>query len=162
MIPCAEVEIGTAGGAISVIPVGRNTRVEEMVAMRGATAMSPKAKAKKSGVPTDKLELFDKLIAVRPEIERKGANNAYAAVNGNMFLLMQPDGVLAIRLPEEARGEFLKKYKAKLHEAYGVVIKEYVAVPDALVSKTKELQKYVAASYDCTRSLKRKPTKKSQ
>ncbi|MBV9888303.1 MAG: hypothetical protein JO119_17290 [Acidobacteria bacterium] len=124
--------------------------------------MSPQAKAKKSSVPQDKLTLFDKLIAVRPEIERKGANNAYAAVNGNMFLLMQPDGVLAIRLPEEAREEFLKKYKAKLHEAYGAVMKEYVAVPDAVLSKTKEMQKYVAASYDYAKSLKAKPTKKSR
>ncbi len=124
--------------------------------------MRSKAKAKKSGVAADKLELFDKLIAVRPEIERKGANNAYAAVNGNMFLLMQPDGVLAISLPDDAREEFLKKYKAKLHEAYGAVMKEYVAVPDAVLGKTKELQKYVAIGYDYTKSLKAKPTKKSR
>jgi TfoX/Sxy family transcriptional regulator of competence genes len=124
--------------------------------------MSPKAKAKKSGVPDEKLELFDKLIAIRPEIERKGANNAYAAVNGNMFLLIQADGVLAIRLPENAREEFLKKYKAKLHEAYGAVMKEYVAVPDGVLGKTKELQRYVATSYDYAKSLKVKPTKKSR
>jgi TfoX/Sxy family transcriptional regulator of competence genes len=124
--------------------------------------MSPQAKAKKSGVPAEKLKLFDKLIAIRPEIERKGANNAYAAVNGNMFLLMQPDGVLAMRLPDDVREEFLKKYKAKLHEAYGAVMKEYVAVPDAVLGKTKELQKYVAVSYDYAKSLKAKATKKSR
>ena len=122
--------------------------------------MSP-AKAKKGGVPAEKLALFDELIAVRPEIERKGANNAYASVNGNMFLLMQADGVLAIRLPEGAREEFLKRYKAKLHEAYGAVMKEYVAVPDAALGKTKEMQKYVAASYDYAKTLKAKPTKKT-
>ena len=123
--------------------------------------MSPaKTREKKSGVPAEKLELFDQLIAVRPEIERKGANNAYAAVNGNMFLLMQADGVLAIRLPEDERAEFLKKYKAKLHEAYGAVMKEYVAVPEAALGKTKEMQKYVAASYDYAKTLKAKPTKK--
>jgi TfoX/Sxy family transcriptional regulator of competence genes len=125
-------------------------------------AMSSQTKAKKSGVPEDKLALFDKLIAVRPEIERKGANNAYAAVNGNMFLLMQPDGVLAIRLPEDAREEFLKKYKAKLHEAYGAVMKEYVAVPEAALGKTKEIQKYVVASYEYAKSLKAKATKKTR
>jgi hypothetical protein len=127
--------------------------------------MSPaKTKAKKSGVPEEKLVLFDALIAVRPEIERKGANNAYASVNGNMFLLMQADGVLAIRLPESAREEFLKKYKAKLHEAYGAVMKEYVAVPEAalVAGKIKEMQKYVAASYEYAKGLKAKPTKKSR
>jgi TfoX/Sxy family transcriptional regulator of competence genes len=119
-----------------------------------------KTKAKKSGVPEEKLVLFDQLIAVRPEIERKGANNAYAAVNGNMFLLMQADGVLAIRLPEDTREEFLKKYKAKLHEAYGAVMREYVAVPEAALGKTKEMQKYVAASYEYAKGLKAKATKK--
>jgi TfoX/Sxy family transcriptional regulator of competence genes len=79
-----------------------------------------------------------------------------------MFLLMQPDGVLAIRLPEDAREEFLKKYKAKLHEAYGTVMKEYVAVPDAVLGKTKELQKYVAVSYDYAKGLKAKATKKGR
>lgn len=119
-----------------------------------------KTKAKKSGVPEEKLVLFDQLIAVRPEIERKGANNAYAAVNGNMFLLMQADGVLAIRLPEDTREEFLKKYKAKLHEAYGAVMREYVAVPEAALGKTKEMQKYMAASYEYAKGLKAKATKK--
>jgi len=127
--------------------------------------MSPQSKAKKkSGVPEEKLALFDELIAVRPGIERKGANNAYAAVNGNMFLLMQADGVLAIRLPEDAREEFLKKYKAKLHEAYGAVMKEYVAVPEGVLvaGKVKDLQKYIAMSYDYTKVLRPKPTKKSR
>jgi hypothetical protein len=132
------------------------------VIWRGSRATSSQAKAKKSGVPEEKLALFDKLIAVRPEIERKGANNAYAAVNGNMFLLMQADGVLAIRLPEDAREEFLKKHKAMLHEAYGAVMKEYAAVPDVVLGKTKELQKYVAASYDYAKTLKAKGTKKGR
>jgi TfoX/Sxy family transcriptional regulator of competence genes len=117
-------------------------------------------KAKKSGVPADKLALFDKLIAAHPEIERKGANNAYAAVNGNMFLLMQPTGTLAMRLPEGARADFLKKYKTKLHEAYGAVMKEYVTVPDALLEKTKELQKYLELSYEYAKGLRPKPSKK--
>jgi len=117
-------------------------------------------KAKKSGVPADKLALFDKLIAINPEIERKGANNAYAAVNGNMFLLMPPSGILAMRLPEVVREEFLKKYNTKLYEAYGAVMKEYVAVPDALLGKTKELQKYLASSYEYVKTLKAKPSRK--
>jgi TfoX/Sxy family transcriptional regulator of competence genes len=117
-------------------------------------------KAKKSGVPADKLALFDKLIAINPEIERKGANNAYAAVNGNMFLLMQPSGILAMRLPEGVREEFLKKYNTKLYEAYGAVMKEYVTVPDALLGKTKQLQKYLASSYEYVKTLKAKPSRK--
>ena len=118
-------------------------------------------KAEKEWCSDDKLALFDKLIAMNPKIERKGANNAYAAVNGNMFLLMQPTGTLAMRLPEGAREEFLKKYKSKLFEAYGAVMKEYVTVPDVLLGKTKELQKYLGLSYDYVKTLKPKPSTKN-
>jgi TfoX/Sxy family transcriptional regulator of competence genes len=106
------------------------------------------------------LALFDQLIAANRATERKGANNAYAAVNGNMYLLMQPSGKLAMRLPEDAREDFLKRYQTKLFEAYGAVMQEYVAVPDALLGKTKELQKYLELSYAYVKTLKAKPSTK--
>jgi TfoX/Sxy family transcriptional regulator of competence genes len=49
-----------------------------------------------------------------------------------------------------------------LYEAYGAVMKEYVAVPDALFENTRELQKYLAVSYDYIATLKPKPTKKKR
>jgi TfoX/Sxy family transcriptional regulator of competence genes len=120
--------------------------------------MSP---AKKSPIPADKIELYEKLLATQPEIERKGADNPYTSLNGNMFsLLLSPEGRLALRLPQDDREQFLKKYKTSLFEAYGAVMKEYVAVPDALLRKTKELQKYLAVSYAYAKTLKPKPTKK--
>jgi len=47
-----------------------------------------------------------------------------------------------------------------LFEAYGAVMQEYVSVPDALLENTKELQKYLDASYEYAKTLKPKPTKK--
>jgi TfoX/Sxy family transcriptional regulator of competence genes len=79
-----------------------------------------------------------------------------------MFTLLEPSGTLALRLPEVEREKFLKKYETKLHEAYGAVMKEYVSVPDSLFKNTKELQKYLAISYDYTATLKPKPTKKKR
>jgi len=117
--------------------------------------------AKKSSLPPEKVALYDKLIATNPRIERKGANNPYTAINGNMFTLLSAQtGGLAIRLPDDEREKFLKKYKTKLYEAYGVVMKEYVAVPDALLKKTGELAKYLELSYEYARTLKPKPTRK--
>lgn len=78
-----------------------------------------------------------------------------------MFTLLSAQaGGLAIRLPEEEREKFLKKYKTRLFEAYGVVMKEYVAVPDALLKKTGELAKYLDLSYEYALTLRPKPTKK--
>ncbi len=107
-----------------------------------------------------RVDLYDKLIATHPEIERKGAANPYTSVNGHMFTLLHGSRSLAIRLPEDKRQEFLTKYKTTLFEAYGAVMKEYVAVPDALLKNTKELQKYLEFSYEYVKTLRPKPTKK--
>jgi TfoX/Sxy family transcriptional regulator of competence genes len=115
--------------------------------------------SKKNSPPSEQTALYDQLIATIPAIERKGAANPYTALNGNMFTLLH-QGRLAIRLPEKERAAFLKKYKTKLFEAYGTVMPEYVAVPEALLKNTKELQKYLAMSYAYTKTLKPKPTKK--
>jgi TfoX/Sxy family transcriptional regulator of competence genes len=103
--------------------------------------------------------LYDQLIATMPEIQRKGDANPYTSLNGNMFTLLHQQR-LAIRLPEAEREKFLKKYKTTLFEAYGAVMKEYVAVPDSLLEKKKELRPYLNMSYEYARTLKPKPTKK--
>jgi len=120
--------------------------------------------AKKSAIPDEKVALavaqYDKLIATIPKIERKGDANPYTSLNGNMFTLLHQSRTLAIRLPEDKREEFLKKYQTTLFEAYGAVMKEYVTVPDSSLKNTKELQKYLEASFQYAQTLKPKPTKK--
>lgn len=105
--------------------------------------------------------LYDRLIATIPEIERKGDANPYTSLNGNMFTLFHQSR-LAIRLPEDEREKFLKQYKTSLFEAYGAVMKEYVAVPDNLLPKTKKLKKYLELSYSYAKTLKPKPTRKTK
>lgn len=116
--------------------------------------------SKKNTNPNDQVALYDQLIATIPEIKRKGAANPYTSLNGNMFTLLHQSRSLAIRLPTDKRAEFLKKHKTTLFKAYGATMEEYVAVPDGLLSNTKELQKYLASSYEYVKTLKAKPTKK--
>jgi hypothetical protein len=116
---------------------------------------------KKSPIPAERIALYETLVATLPGVERKGADNPYTSLNGDMFsLLLSPEGRLAFRLPNPEREQFLKKYKTTLFEAYGAVMQEYVAVPEKLLSKTKELQQYFAMSYAYAKTLKAKPTKK--
>ena len=117
----------------------------------------PKAKTP----PTEKEILFQKLVDTNPEIELKGDANKYTSYNGNMFSILSSDEVMAIRLPEKELGEFLRKYNTELKVAYGVVMKEYAVVPDALLKKTKELKKYFDISYEYVKTLKPKATKKA-
>jgi hypothetical protein len=51
-------------------------------------------------VPSDKLQLYKKLVATNPSVKRKGAMVLpYTAQNGHMFSYMSKEGKLALRLP---------------------------------------------------------------
>jgi hypothetical protein len=109
-----------------------------------------------------KLQLYDKLIATQPEIERKGDTMPYTSVNGHMFSLFIKEDELILRLPPDELDQFLKKYATRNPVQYGAVMKEYAAVPAALLTRTRELQKYFEISFNYVRSLKPKPTAKGK
>src|SRR5579863_9491317 len=111
-----------------------------------------------SRMALNKLELYEKLVATNPKVERQGATVPYTSLNGHMFSYLSKEGKLELRLPEGEREAFLKKYKAKLCVAYGKVQPEYVEVPDSLLASTRELKKYFDMSYEYVSSLKPKAT----
>ena len=113
-----------------------------------------------ASAPADKVALYERLVATNPHVERKGATMPYTSLNGNMFSFLMKSGRVGLRLPEAEREAFIKKYKTKLVEQYGIVQKEYVEVPDALLAKTTELKRYFDASFEYVSSLKAKPTTK--
>jgi hypothetical protein len=107
---------------------------------------------------SDPVALYDKLIATVPGVERKGDTIPYTSLNGHMFSNLTKERKLALRLPEDVREAFLAKYNAKLSKEYGVVRKEYVEVPDALLARTSELKPYFAKSFAYVSAMKPKPT----
>lgn len=110
------------------------------------------------GIPADVLELYERLVATNPGVERIGAAMPYTSLNGHMFSFLTSTGKLALRLPADERDAFLKKYKSRLCEQHGTVLKEYVEVPDGLLKKTQELKKHFQVSCAYVASLKPKPT----
>jgi hypothetical protein len=121
-----------------------------------------RANREKSEIPSDKLELYDALIETNRNIERKGAGLPYTSVNGHMFTFLTASGSMAIRLPEGAREDFIHTYHTALFEAHGVVLKEYVAVPDQLLKNTGELTRYLDLSFQYAMTLKPKTPRKSK
>jgi hypothetical protein len=111
------------------------------------------ATAKKSTIPADKLELYEKLIATHPKIERKGAVHPYTSLNGHMFTYLDQTGTMGMRLPPDELEAFLRKHKTTLFKSYGVVKNDYVTVPDKLLANTKELKKYLEISYEYVKTL---------
>ena len=80
-------------------------------------------------------------------------------MNANVFTLLH-ESRLAIPLPKGGTREFPEEVQERPYEAYGNVMKEYVAVPNDPLAKTKEPQKYLDVSYEYTKTLKPKPAKK--
>ena len=114
------------------------------------------AAKKGNNMPADKLALYDKVVATNPQIERKGDTVPYTSLNGHMFSYMHNEGELLLRLSKEDKEAFEKKYKTGPVISYGVVKKEFVAVPDTLLKNTKELKKYFEMSVAYTKTLKPK------
>lgn len=110
----------------------------------------------------DALKHYERLIATRSGVERKGAAMPYTSLNGHMFSFLTKTGKLALRLPPAEREAFLKEYKSKLCEQHGTVLQEYVEVPDALLRKTPELKRFFVVSHAYIASLKPKPTQKKK
>jgi len=50
----------------------------------------------------EKLALYDKLVELSPEFERKGKTVPYTSANGYMFSLLNKDGEFGIRLSKES------------------------------------------------------------
>ena len=95
-----------------------------------------------------------------PEIVRKGASMPYTSVNGNMFSYLDASGVMALRLSPSDRTAFIERFTTGLHEAYGIVQKEYVSVPSAVLDDTDLLLPYLKSSYAYALTLKVKPAKR--
>jgi len=117
---------------------------------------------RKTEIPSDKLELYDRIIRERPHFERKGVALPYTSVHGHMFTFLSAEGTLGVRLPSPQREEFLKKYGTSLFIAHGAVLKEYVVVPEDLFRAAGELLKYLDLSYEYVGSLKPKQPRKSR
>jgi hypothetical protein len=104
------------------------------------------------------LQQFEELVAGLPGLERKGASVPYTSLNGHMFANLTKEGILQLRLPDGEREKFIRKYKTGLSEAYGIIRKEYVDVPEKLLANTRELKPYFLISFNYIRTLKLKAT----
>jgi hypothetical protein len=113
-------------------------------------------------IPQDRLDLYDKLIATNPEIERKGVTMPYTSVNGHMFTILSNSSSLGLRLSKSDREEFLERYQTTLYESHGAIMNEYVTVPGDLLERTEELITYLDKNCAYTKSLKHKATKRKK
>lgn len=110
--------------------------------------------------PADKIDLYDKVIALIPEIESKGKSMPYTSYQGNMFSFLDKEGKMGLRLSKEDLEEFETKFETGPNIQHGRVMKEYVVIPDDLLENSEMLLFYLNKSYDYAKVLKPKGAKK--
>jgi len=108
--------------------------------------------------PPDRFAHYARAIENTPGVELKGATMPYTSRNGHMFSFLDPSGSMALRLPPDARQDFIGLYQATLAEQHGHTMQEYLIVPASLLEQTDELAAWLARSHDWIATLKHKPT----
>ena len=114
-------------------------------------------------VPEEVLAVYRDIIEAHPEIELKGGKKLpYTSLNGHMFTMVSKDGRVGFRMSKADREAFEEKFASGPFTNYGAVIREYVTIPDDLLSNIDEVMPYLDASYQYVQTLKPKPTKKKK
>ncbi len=116
------------------------------------------ATKKKTSVPPDKLELYERLLEAADIDSKSNFGSAYTAINGNMYSMISKYGVVGIRLPDEQRETFIEEYVSEMFRAdpSWPPSRELVAVPDELLQDTEALAPYMKRSHEYAKSLKPK------
>lgn len=104
----------------------------------------------------ERREIYDRLVALCPAIERKGKTVPYTSANGHMFSQLNKDGEIGIRLPKDARDRFLEAFDSGPFHSYGSVMQGYVLIPDELLEDLDRLAPYLEEGYEYVMSLEPK------
>ena len=96
--------------------------------------------------PPEQLARYDELVATQPGLIRKGATIPYTSINGNMSSYLTENGSLVLRLGAADRTAFINAFGTGLHQAHGIVQKEYVDVPAGLFADVAAIAPWFARS----------------
>ncbi|MEM7550796.1 MAG: hypothetical protein AAF363_14025 [Bacteroidota bacterium] len=104
----------------------------------------------------EKLAFYDKLVATKPDLERKGKTMPYTSANGHMFSMMNKDGEIGVRLSKESGEKFMEKYKTTRFKSHGAFMRGYVLIPEALYDNMDLLSALLQEAYEYVMSLEPK------
>jgi hypothetical protein len=110
----------------------------------------------KKNIWKENLEIYDRLVEMNPNFERKGKTMPYTSANGHMFSLLNKDGELGIRLSKEDGEKFMEKYETTRFKSHGAFMRGYVLVPQNLLEDLETLSSYLDDAYNYVLSLEPK------
>ena len=98
------------------------------------------------------LTIYESAIA-RAGLERKGKTMPYTSSNGYMFSQLNKDLEIGIRLSKADTEEFDKEFGARPFMSYGAKMREYVLLPEELLSQVEMLSVLLKKGFDHVNSL---------
>lgn len=108
----------------------------------------------------EKMALYQELVSRYPDLIVKGKANPYTSMNGNMFAFLGKDDTLAFRVSKERREEFLAQHPDSMVVSYKTVMKDYIGVPEEMLSDLDAVQALFSETVAHARTLNPKPTTK--
>ena len=101
----------------------------------------------------ENLKLYDEAVLLNNRFKRKGKSTAFTSSNGYMFSFLNKDAQLGIRLSKENIEHFHKKFTDENFISNGAVMKEFVVIPNFLLTDTTLLSSWLDKSFDYVNSL---------
>lgn len=108
----------------------------------------------------DVLARYRALVDGFDDTAAMGAANPYTATGGNMFSYLDKSGGLCLRLSKPDREAFWQDYGHIPVESHGAAMREYVAIPEAVMTDSHKFDGLFGAALQYARSLKVKPSKR--
>jgi TfoX/Sxy family transcriptional regulator of competence genes len=102
--------------------------------------------------PPKLVELFEEVVPGPPAETRKMFGYPAAFVNGNMFMGLH-EHRFVLRLPDQARAQLLDAGATPFEPMPGRPMREYVVVPEPLLSQRAELDDWIARALEHAASL---------
>jgi hypothetical protein len=90
-----------------------------------------------TGVPADRLALYERLVEKVDGVEIKSAKSDYTSLDGHMFSFMTQEGALALRFSDMDQKAYIDTFNTGPVIQYGAVMRGYVDIPAALLEDTQ-------------------------
>ncbi|TMM58072.1 hypothetical protein FEE95_01200 [Maribacter algarum] len=102
---------------------------------------------------TEKLKIYDALIAKCDRFERKGKTMPYTSANGYMFSLFNKANEIGIRFSKETQKKYIAELGTTIYKSYGAMMKGYILIPESMWADEETLLKLLNESFDYVMSL---------
>lgn len=99
------------------------------------------------------LQKYDAIVALCPEIQRKGKSVPYTSANGHMYSLLNKEGELGFRFDKATQERYISEWKSDYLYSHGAQMKGYVKIPEAMLDQPEALVPYLRESLAYVESL---------